>query len=193
MIVGGTTLAVGGTGLALATGDARADAHIDLGTLKAVDAEFTASDRALANVYLLLSGRWAYRGLDTAAAEWTAMAIVGDGSGNTAAIGSTSGDASGTEDSGTYGLRANLMDAGFYSTETFTIPDGEDSISVTVPVEAALVLKDADGGLLRQARVSDTAVVTVVPGGTMANLAGEATFQAQDDSDDETPTPPGGG
>lgn len=192
VVIGTTALAVGGAGLALGTGRAGAQADVSLGELKVPDTEFSPDDGQVYSPWVLLSGEWQYR-VQTQPAEWQAYTLIGDGAGNTEAVDVTSDETTALEASGTYALTGPIAAASFYGPETFTVPEGESSVSVDVPLQVAFVVRDPDGGILVQARVKDTAVVTVTAEGTTtAALSGTGTIVAQEDSDDPTPTPPGG-
>lgn len=189
IIAGTAALATGATGLALATDRAGAQAEVSLGELDVRDSELSPEDGEVYAPWLIISGAFEWR-TEAQPAEWQAYALVGDGSANTEAVGMTDGEATTRSGSGTYALTGAITAASAWDPADFAIPDGQDSISVPVPVSVVFVVRDPDGGMIVQARVEDTAVVTVTPGGTMAALSGSGEVVMQDNSDD--PTPEGG-
>lgn len=190
IVLGTAVLATAGTGLALGTDRAGAQASVSTDGLKVEPAEFSPEDGELFSPWVLITGEFEYRvGADPA--EWQVFLLVYDGGGNSEAVGLTEGDATAREGSGTYALRGPITAASFWGPEDFRVPDGQESITVSVPVEVVLVIRDAAGDMLIQAREADDAVVTVNRDGqVMAALDGSATIYAQDDSDDPTPSLP---
>ena len=161
-------LTAGAAGLTLGTDPARAAVTTD--GLELEDAEF-ATDGPPEAVWAVLSGTWSYR-IDADPDVWEVYLLAYDDSGNSEAIGLADGPATAREDSGTYALRGDLLAASFYDAADFVVPAGEPSRVLTVAVEVAFVLRDAGGGLLIQARAEDAATVTVLPGGTLAQING---------------------
>lgn len=187
IIIGTTALATAGTGLALGTREAGAQADVELGELTAEDGEFSPVDGQAHAIYLLLTGQYEYQ-VNKQPEEWQAYALVGDGSGSTEAIALTSGAADALEDAGTFALRGPITAASFYSSSTFSVPDGQSEVSVTIPVTVVFLVRDTGGNTLVQARESAEAVVTINDDAMpKVAVAGSASLAMQDDETDPTP------
>lgn len=189
LIAIGTGAALGTAGLALGTQPAGAQADVSLGDLEIQEGELAPEDGEVYAPWVLLTGDYEYR-VQEEPAEWEAYLLVYDNGGNSEAVSVTSGDATAMEATGSYALRGAITAASFWGPSDFSIPDGQDSVTVTVPIEVAFVVRDADGTMLVQDRVADDAVVTVTPGGSMATLSGAGEIVMQDDADDPTPELP---
>lgn len=188
--IGATALTAGLGGLALASDPAGAQASVDMGSLDVTDGQFSPRDGEVHELWASVAGEYQYQ-VNADPADWQAFLLIGDGSGDTEAVGLTSGDAAPREGSGTYALRGPITTTGFYDAADFRIPDGEHAVTVTIPVSVAFLVRDADGATLADARVTDAAVVTVDDEGMpRASLSGSATIVMQDDAEDPTPELP---
>lgn len=189
-IVAGTTTVLGATGLALGTREAGAQAAVYVGELSVPDKTISPEDGAVYALWAVVSGTFEYR-VDADPDVWEAYLLVYDGDGNSEAVGITDGPATSRQNSGSYALRGPITAASFWGPEDFTVPDGEESISQTIPIEIAFLVRDSAGDMLIQARAADEAVVTVDrEGQVLADLAGTAEIVAQEDSSDPTPSVP---
>lgn len=164
-----------------------------MGELAIPPAEFEPDDNEIHALWAVVSGRYEYANLDIEAAKWQTYLLVADSAGeNWQAIGIAEGAASGQDGEGSYAVRGDITAASHWSSEDFSVPDGETK-TVAVPLAVMLIVRDSGGNVLADAQVSQSADITVTPGGTVAKLGGEGTIQAQDDSGDPTPTLSGGG
>jgi len=188
----GTTAAVGAAGIALGTDRAVASASVDMGTFDATGGEFSPADGEAYAIHAFVSGQYAYK-VNTDPEDWQAYLLVGSGDGDTEAIGIIDGPATAREGSGTYALRGPITAASFYSSGDFRVPDGQHSVTRTIPLTVVFLVRDAAGETLVQARESADLPVTIDDDG-MPRVAISASAQAamQDDAVDDTPTLPGG-
>jgi len=183
----GTTAAVGAAGIALGSKPAGAQASVYVGDLSVPDKTLSPDDGSVFAVWALINGTFEYR-VDADPDVWEAYLLVYDGNGNSEAVGLTDGPATAREDSGSYALRGPLTAASFWNADDFTVPDGQSSISQTIPIEVVFLVRNAAGDIIIQARASDDAVVTVDRDGqVLADLSGAGEIVAQMDSDDPTP------
>lgn len=190
IVLGGTALSAAVAGLALGTDRAGAQADVELGSIDTQDEyRLTPDDGEAWAPFLQIRGPYSYR-VEADPAEWQVYLLIGDGSGNTTAVGMTSGEATARQGSGTYALQGAVTAADAWGPSDFAVAADGSPTTVDVPIEVILVVRDADNGMLVQAGVEATVPITVEQGGTTANLGAAVDVVLMDDADDPTPTPP---
>lgn len=184
------TLALGGVGLTLASEPASAD--LTLGEFDMPDRTLKPEDGQVYRPWIVASGEWTYANLDNEAGEWGVYLLVGPpgGDGSYQAIAIDDGSASGTEGSGTFGLRGAITASGDWSASDFSVRDDGSPRTRVVPAAVMLLIRDGGGDRLVEAKVSRDVEITVKPGGATANVGAEGEVLAQLSSDDPTPTVP---
>lgn len=188
IIIGTATLAAGGAGLALGTGEAGAQADITMGEIQTQKETLRPEDGEPFAIWVVLSGAFEYT-VHQDPAEWEVHLLVGDQSGNVESVETASGDATARSGEGTYALRGAITDSSAWDSSDFTVAEDE-VLTASVPIRAVLVVRAADNTSLVQASEDGMAEFDVEYGGVSARLGAEATIEMQDDQGDATPTLP---
>lgn len=188
LIATGTAVALGATGLALGSENARAQASITMGELAIPDATFAPADNQAHAIWATVHGQYQWSNLQADPGKWQVYLLVGDGSDSWSAVGIAEGQASRGNESGTFSVRGDLTAASAYSSEDFQ-PNGDGTPkTLNIPVAVMLVVRDGSGNVLTDAQASRTVAVEIKPGGAVVSVGAAGELVMQDDSDSPTPT-----
>lgn len=185
IVLGTATLAAGGAGLALGTGEAGAQADVTLGEINTEPTTLRPQDGEPHAIYVILTGAYEWT-VDQDPDEWQIHLLVGDQSGNLESVAVTSDDATARTGEGTYSLRGAITDSSAWDSSDFTVAEDE-VLTASVPIRAVLVVRGADNQSLVQTSADGMAEFDVEFGGVSARLGANAEIQMQDDAGDPEP------
>lgn len=190
LIALGTTVAIGATGLTIASEPARGQASVEWGTLHIPETDLGAEDGEVYAPHVIVNGSWRFRNLDTDPAEWAVYLLVdaAPDAGEWSAIGITDGETTAPEAEGEFTVRGAITASGDWSPTDFSVAEDGTARTVTVPVAVMFVVRDGAGDILLDAQASRDIPITVNQTGASAAIGADGGVYAQDDQGDPTPT-----